>query len=138
MRNKSIACTRSIAVKETIHEQEYQDCFSIPLQYRIRAKSTPKKYQEFLKKNDTAIELIDSKPIPVRSRGQLPKIPSVSVSLKFIRHRENERTWSEILAKSKGEEIHNPKKVKERYFGSPEADLMGRKAFPNYFASLIN
>jgi hypothetical protein len=161
MQDKITAYARSWAVKRTIHEQEYQDRFSIPLQYRIRDHLTPEKHHKFVKEKNAAIEIMDEKPIPIRSDRALPKIPIVSVSkrglhdptYKYIEHQQKENKLSDFLARSNGEEIKKPSKVKERlvdygrmayehqtrfYWGAiPQADEIGRKAFDEHNESKV-
>jgi hypothetical protein len=162
MQDKSIAYARSAAVKRMIHEQEYEDRFYVPLQYRIRDQLTPGKYEDFVDRKNAAIALMDQKPVPVRSGRPLPKIPIISVSckglkdptFKFIQHQQDERKLSDFLARSNGEQIQKPAKVKERdidyagmayehqtrfYYGAiREAELVGRKAFAHHNASKVD
>jgi hypothetical protein len=162
MQDKITAYARSWAVKRTIQEQEYQDHFYIPLQYRIRDQLTPDKYRAFLKEKNAAIEVMDLKPIPIRSGRPLPKIPIVSVSkrglhdpaYKYVEHQQKERKLSTFLARSNGEEIKKAIKLKERvidyarmaaehqtrfYWGKiPKADEVGRKAFDEHNESKVD
>jgi hypothetical protein len=89
MSDKLHAYSVAHQVKAIVHEKDFEDHFSVPLQNRIRTKMTKRNYSKYLVKKEQLIRNLDAHPVPIRSPRPLPPVPRIEVSARGLHDPKN-------------------------------------------------
>jgi hypothetical protein len=76
-------------IKATVHERDFNDHFSIPLQRRIAEQMQDRNYRPFVRRKQRLIRQMDEHPVPIRSPRRLPPIARMQVSQEGLRDPKN-------------------------------------------------
>jgi hypothetical protein len=101
-------------IKATVHERDFDDHFSIPLQRRIAEQMEERNYRPFVRRKQRLIREMDEHPVPIRSPRRLPPLARIRVSQHGLRDPKNrykeqqaiEERLERVVNEANGVQLH--------------------------------